>query len=158
MKKPGSKSAAACSAKNVPVGRITTPSLISRGGGIYSRLDKTIPISAELRKWLGIDDEQLTPNKLIRELLKAPVDLLWNGGIGTYVKASTESHAEVGDLANNAVRINGRELRCKVIGEGGNLGSYPAGAVLSLPRPVAESIRTLLTTPPELIPLITRST
>jgi len=105
------------------------PDLISRGGGIYSRLDKTIPISAEVRKWLGIDDEQLTPNKLIRELLKAPVDLLWNGGIGTYVKASTESHAEVGDLANNAVRINGRELRCKVIGEGGNLGFTQLGRI-----------------------------
>ena len=78
--------------------------LISRGGGIYSRLDKTIPLSAQVRQWLGIDDQELTPNKLIRELLKAPVDLLWNGGIGTYVKASTESHADVGDLANNSVR------------------------------------------------------
>jgi len=105
------------------------PDLISRGGGIFSRLDKTIPISAEVRKWLGIDDEQLTPNKLIRELLKAPVDLLWNGGIGTYVKASSESHAEVGDLANNAVRINGRDLRCKVISEGGNLGFTQLGRI-----------------------------
>jgi glutamate dehydrogenase len=103
------------------------PELISRGGGVYSRLDKTIPVSAEVRQWLGIDDEQLTPNKLIRELLKAPVDLLWNGGIGTYVKASTESHAEVGDLANNSVRINGRDLRCSVIGEGGNLGFTQRG-------------------------------
>jgi len=103
------------------------PDLISRGGGVYSRLDKTIPISAEVRQWLGIDDQQLTPNKLIRELLKAPVDLLWNGGIGTYVKASTESHAEVGDLANNSVRINGRDLRCKVISEGGNLGFTQLG-------------------------------
>ncbi len=103
--------------------------LISRGGGIYSRLDKTIPISDEVKEWLGIDDEQLTPNKLIRELLKAPVDLLWNGGIGTYVKASTESHAEVGDLANNAVRINGRDLRCKVISEGGNLGFTQLGRI-----------------------------
>jgi glutamate dehydrogenase len=103
--------------------------LISRGGGIYSRLDKTIPISAEVRQWLGIDDKQLTPNKLIRELLKAPVDLLWNGGIGTYVKASTESHADVGDLANNSVRVNGRELRCKVISEGGNLGFTQLGRI-----------------------------
>ncbi len=103
--------------------------LISRGGGIYSRLDKTIPLSTEVRQWLGIDDEHLTPNKLIRELLKAPVDLLWNGGIGTYVKASSESHTEVGDLANNSVRINGRDLRCKVISEGGNLGFTQLGRI-----------------------------
>ena len=103
--------------------------LISRGGGIYSRLDKTIPLSAQVRQWLGIDDQQLTPNKLIRELLKAPVDLLWNGGIGTYVKASTESHAEVGDLANNSVRVDGRDLRCKVISEGGNLGFTQLGRI-----------------------------
>jgi glutamate dehydrogenase len=101
--------------------------LISSGGGVFSRQDKTIPLSLEIREWLGIEDEQLTPHALIRELIKAPVDLLWNGGIGTYVKASTESHAEVGDLANNLLRVDGRDLKCKVIGEGGNLGFTQKG-------------------------------
>jgi len=105
------------------------PELISKGGGVYSRLDKTIPLSAEIREWLGIEAKQLTPSKLIRELLKAPVDLLWNGGIGTYVKATTENHAEVGDLANNSVRVNGEDLRCKVISEGGNLGFTQLGRI-----------------------------
>jgi glutamate dehydrogenase len=103
--------------------------LISKGGGVFSRQDKTIPISSEIRAWLGIDENQMTPNALIRELLKAPVELLWNGGIGTYIKASTETHAEVGDLANNALRVNGRDLRCKVIGEGGNLGVTQLGRI-----------------------------
>jgi glutamate dehydrogenase len=102
---------------------------ISAGGGIYSRLDKTIPISPEVREWLGVSEEHLTPNALIRALLKAPVDLLWNGGIGTYVKASSESHADVGDLSNNALRVNADELQCKVIGEGGNLGVTQRGRV-----------------------------
>ena len=101
--------------------------LISRGGGVFSRLEKTIAISAEIREWLGVEDKQLAPNALIRQLLKAPVDLLWNGGIGTYVKASGESHADVGDLANNSVRVNGLDLKCKVIGEGGNLGLTQRG-------------------------------
>lgn len=103
--------------------------LISRGGGIYSRQDKTIPLSREIRVWLGIDQEKLSPNALIRELLKAPVDLLWNGGIGTYVKASHETHADVGDLANNVLRVNGNELGCKVVGEGGNLGVTQRGRI-----------------------------
>jgi glutamate dehydrogenase len=102
---------------------------ISAGGGVYSRLDKTIPVSPEVRDWLGVTEERLTPNALIRALLKAPVDLLWNGGIGTYVKASSESHADVGDLSNNALRVNADELRCKVIGEGGNLGLTQRGRV-----------------------------
>lgn len=96
--------------------------LISRGGGIWSRSAKTIELTPEIREWLGINAEQLTPQELIRELLKAPMDLFWNGGIGTYVKATTESHADVSDRANNAVRVNANELRCKVVGEGGNLG------------------------------------
>jgi glutamate dehydrogenase len=105
------------------------PELISLGGGVFSRLDKTIPLSPEIRQWLKIEDEQLTPNALIKALLKAPVDLLWNGGIGTYVKSSTESHADVGDLANNILRVDGSELRCKVIGEGGNLGVTQLGRI-----------------------------
>jgi glutamate dehydrogenase len=105
------------------------PELISKGGGIFSRLDKSIPISREVRAWLGIEDKQLAPNDLIRTLLKAEVDLLWNGGIGTYVKSSAESNTEVGDAQNNWLRINGNELRCKVVGEGGNLGLTQFGRI-----------------------------
>jgi glutamate dehydrogenase len=103
--------------------------LISKGGGVYSRADKQIPISPEVGAWLGIKAESLAPQALIKELLKAPVDLLWNGGIGTYVKASTETHNEVGDHANDDLRIDGNELRCKVIGEGGNLGFTQRGRI-----------------------------
>ena len=105
------------------------PGLISRGGGIFSRFEKSIPLSKEVRDWLGVEDKQLAPSELIRALLKADVDLLWNGGIGTYVKASSESNAEVGDAQNNWLRINGHELRCKVVGEGGNLGFTQLGRV-----------------------------
>ena len=103
--------------------------LISKGGGVYSRLEKSIPISREVRTWLGAEENQLSPNGLIRLLLKAEVELLWNGGIGTYVKASTEGNAEVGDAQNNWLRINGSELRCKVVGEGGNLGLTQLGRI-----------------------------
>jgi glutamate dehydrogenase len=103
--------------------------LISKGGGIYSRMDKSIPLSTEIRTWLGIEDKQLAPNDLIRALLKADVDLLWNGGIGTYVKSTGESNAEVGDAQNNWLRVNGSELLCKVIGEGGNLGLTQHGRI-----------------------------
>jgi len=103
--------------------------LISQGGGIFRRSAKSIPISAEMKQCFAIDAEQLTPTELITALLKAPVDLLWNGGIGTYVKASHESNADCGDKANDAVRVNGRDLRCKVIGEGGNLGCTQLGRV-----------------------------
>ena len=103
--------------------------LISRGGGIYSRQDKVIPLSEQVREWLGTEAEQLSPPELIRELLKAPVDLLWNGGIGTYVKASSESHSDTGDLVNSPLRVNGEDLRCKVVGEGGNLGFTQLGRI-----------------------------
>ncbi|RPH98423.1 MAG: NAD-glutamate dehydrogenase [Lysobacterales bacterium] len=103
--------------------------VISAGGGVYSRLDKTIPLSPQVRAWLGVEEDHMTPNALIHELLRAPVDLLWNGGIGTYVKATAETHADVGDLANNALRVNGNELRCRVIGEGGNLGLTQRGRI-----------------------------
>jgi len=105
------------------------PHLISKGGGVFSRFEKSIPLSKEVRDWLGIEDKQLAPNDLIRILLKAEVDLLWNGGIGTYVKASGESNAEVGDSQNNWLRINGDELRCKVVSEGGNLGFTQLGRI-----------------------------
>ncbi|GAB4188740.1 MAG: NAD-glutamate dehydrogenase [Wenzhouxiangellaceae bacterium] len=95
---------------------------ISKGGGIWSRNAKSIELTPEIRGWLGIEAQRLTPQELIRHLLRAPVDLFWNGGIGTYVKASTESHADADDRTNNALRIDASELRCKVVGEGGNLG------------------------------------
>ena len=103
--------------------------LISPGGGVYSRLLKTIPLSPQVRAWLGTEVTELAPNALIRLLLKAPVDLVWNGGIGTYVKGSGETHAEVGDPSNNALRVNGSELRCRVVGEGGNLGFTQRGRI-----------------------------
>ncbi len=104
-------------------------SLISKGGGIFERNAKTIAISAEVQEVLGVKENELAPNDLIKAILKAPVDLLWNGGIGTYVKATDESHQEVGDRSNDALRINGCELRCKVIGEGGNLGFTQKGRI-----------------------------
>ncbi|CAM9772266.1 unnamed protein product [Discosporangium mesarthrocarpum] len=97
-------------------------SLISAGGGIIDRSAKSVVISAEMKARFGIDKDKLPPNQLITALLQSPVDLIWNGGIGTYVKSSEESHGEVGDKANDALRVNADELRCKVIGEGGNLG------------------------------------
>jgi len=96
--------------------------LISAGGGLYSRSAKSVQLSAEARQVLGIEAEILTPSELIQSLMRAPVDLLWSGGIGTYVKASRESHDDVGDRFNTALRVNASELRCKIVGEGGNLG------------------------------------
>jgi glutamate dehydrogenase len=106
-------------------------SLISAGGGVYPRSAKSIPISPEVRAVLGLkaDVEQLPPSELLSAILKAPVDLLWNGGIGTYVKSSAETHADVGDRANNALRVNGADLRCKIVGEGGNLGMTQKGRI-----------------------------
>ncbi|MFN2629542.1 MAG: NAD-glutamate dehydrogenase [Gaiellaceae bacterium] len=96
--------------------------LISAGGGVFPRAAKSIPVSPEARAALGIEARMLTPNELIRAILRAPVDLLWNGGIGTFVKSRAESHAEVGDRASDAIRVDAEDLRCRVIGEGGNLG------------------------------------
>ncbi|HKP17746.1 MAG TPA: NAD-glutamate dehydrogenase [Gaiellaceae bacterium] len=98
------------------------PGSISAGGGVYPRTAKSIEVSPEARRALGIEAGALTPNELIRALLRAPVDLLWNGGIGTFVKARAETHAEVGDRASDAIRVDAEELRCRVVGEGGNLG------------------------------------
>ncbi|MBS1699194.1 MAG: NAD-glutamate dehydrogenase [Actinobacteria bacterium] len=107
------------------------PALISAGGGAFPLSAKSIPVSPELRTALGLDDAvvALTPNELKRAVLLAPVDLLWNGGIGTYVKASTESHAEIGDRANDGIRVDGRSLRVRVVGEGGNLGVSQRGRI-----------------------------
>lgn len=96
--------------------------LISEGGGIYSRTAKSIPLSPQAREALGVEDITMTPAELISAILRSPADLFWNGGIGTYVKASDETHAEAGDKANDAVRVNADELRCRVVCEGGNLG------------------------------------
>ncbi|UMB72184.1 NAD-glutamate dehydrogenase [Mycobacterium paraterrae] len=106
-------------------------SLISEGGGVFSREHKSIPISEQVRVALGIDDDvtEMTPPNLVRAILLAPVDLLFNGGIGTYVKAEAESDADVGDRANDALRVNANQLRAKVIGEGGNLGVTAHGRV-----------------------------
>ena len=106
-------------------------SLISPGGGIYPRTAKAIAITPEVRARLDIpaDIESLTPADLIKRILTAPVDLIWNGGIGTYVKAQTETNADAGDKANDAVRVNGNSLRCRVVGEGGNLGLTQLGRV-----------------------------
>jgi glutamate dehydrogenase len=106
-------------------------SLISEGGGVYSRQHKSIPISPQARAALGLDADatEMTPPRLIKAILKAPADLLFNGGIGTYVKAETESDADVGDRANDPVRINGNQVRAKVIGEGGNLGVTSLGRI-----------------------------
>ena len=103
--------------------------LISQGGGIYERSAKSITISKQAMVALGVDKATFTPDELIRAIILAPVDLLWNGGIGTYAKAEDETNDQVGDRANNAVRVNGRELRCKIIGEGGNLGFTQKGRI-----------------------------
>jgi glutamate dehydrogenase len=105
--------------------------LISAGGGIWPRSAKSVPVSAQARAALGLDDSvaALSPDDLISAILRAPVDLLWNGGIGTYVKASYETHADAGDRSSDAVRVNAAELRARVIGEGGNLGLTQAGRI-----------------------------
>ncbi|HTA66522.1 MAG TPA: NAD-glutamate dehydrogenase [Xanthomonadaceae bacterium] len=106
-------------------------SLISAGGGIHPRGAKSIRITPQVREALDIAEgvEQMTPAELMSAILKSPVDLLWNGGIGTYVKATSETHVDVGDRANNALRVNGRELRCRMVGEGGNLGCTQRGRI-----------------------------
>ena len=104
-------------------------SLMSAGGGIFNRSDKTIAISPEMKARFDISEDQLAPSELIQRLLAAPVDLIWNGGIGTYIKHSEESNAQVGDRNNDAVRINGNQVRAKVIGEGGNLGMTQRGRI-----------------------------
>ncbi|HEX4108638.1 MAG TPA: NAD-glutamate dehydrogenase [Solirubrobacteraceae bacterium] len=102
---------------------------ISEGGGVFARSAKSIPLSPAVRARLQIEEEELAPSELTHRLLCAPVDLLWNGGIGTYVKASSESSADVGDKANDTLRVNGGELRCRVVGEGGNLGFTQRGRI-----------------------------
>ena len=109
-------------------------SLISEGGGVWPRSAKSVPVSEPMRVALGIEESALTkgrmtPAELMRAILKAPVDLLWNGGIGTYVKGRTETHADAGDKANDAIRVDGRDLRVRCVGEGGNLGLTQRGRI-----------------------------
>ncbi|MCT2547780.1 MULTISPECIES: NAD-glutamate dehydrogenase [Streptomyces] len=105
--------------------------LLSAGGGIHPRSAKSIPVNAHIREALGIEPgiTKMTPAELMQTILKAPVDLVWNGGIGTYIKSSAESNADVGDKANDAIRVNGEDLRAKVVGEGGNLGATQLGRI-----------------------------
>lgn len=104
-------------------------STISQGGGIYLRSSKSIPLSAEVKAWLGVEVNSMAPTELINLILKAKADLLYNGGIGTYIKAETQSNEEVKDKANDAVRVNGKELQVRVVGEGGNLGATQLGRI-----------------------------
>lgn len=103
--------------------------LISEGGAVFDRTAKAIELSPQAQRALHVKRKTLTPNELLNAMLKAPIDLLWNGGIGTYVKSSTESHADTENRANDAIRVNGNELGCKVVGEGGNLGMTQLGRV-----------------------------
>ncbi|MFI7078103.1 NAD-glutamate dehydrogenase [Micromonospora sp. NPDC049903] len=105
--------------------------LISAGGGVYSRTAKSVPVSPQVRAVLGLPDDvtQISPQELMKAIVTAPVDLFWNGGIGTYVKASTQTNGEVGDKSNDAIRVDGRNLRCRVVGEGGNLGFTQQGRI-----------------------------
>ncbi len=103
--------------------------LISKGGGIFDRKAKSITLTPEIKKLLDIKAAEVTPNELMTAILKARVDLLWFGGIGTYIKATLESNAEAGDRANDSIRVNGNDVRAKVIGEGGNLGVTQLGRI-----------------------------
>ncbi|MEO8283641.1 MAG: NAD-glutamate dehydrogenase domain-containing protein, partial [Pseudarthrobacter sp.] len=106
-------------------------SLISEGGGVYPRQVKSVPVSPQVRAAIGLPEgtTEMSPPELLRAILLAPADLLYNGGIGTYVKASTETNASVGDKANDAIRVDGKDLRVKVVGEGGNLGMTQRGRI-----------------------------
>lgn len=102
---------------------------MSKGGGVFSRTEKAIPLSPESQKLLGVTESELAPEAVIRRLLTLDIDLIWNGGIGTFVKSSEEDHPAVGDRVNDALRVDGREVKAKVIGEGGNLGLTQRGRV-----------------------------
>lgn len=105
------------------------PKLISKGGAIFERSQKILNISAEIQALFDINKDQVTPDELIKAMLKAKVDLIWNGGIGTYIKASMQNNVDIGDKANDTLRVDGREVRAKVVGEGGNLGVSQLGRI-----------------------------
>src|SRR6185437_13199607 len=104
-------------------------SLISEGGGVFPRSAKEIALSPQIKDLTGLSAEKVTPAELMKALLKAQIDLLWFGGIGTFIKSATQSNLDVGDRANDAMRINGSEVRAKVVGEGANLGATQLGRV-----------------------------
>jgi glutamate dehydrogenase len=112
-------------------------SLISEGGGVFERQERMVPLSPQARAMLGIVEEEVEPETVIRHILKMDVDLLWNGGIGTYVKASFETHADVDDRSNDALRVDATDLRCRAVGEGGNLGFTQAARIEAALRGVA---------------------
>ena len=105
------------------------PKFISQGGGVFPRNLKSIPLSPQIKKRLEMDEGELSPQELIKCILRAPVELLWFGGIGTYVKSSAESHLEAGDRANDPLRLNGSEIRAKMVAEGANLGVTQKGRI-----------------------------
>lgn len=105
------------------------PQTISKGGGVFSRDVKAIKLSEEMKALLQVDEDKMIPSELIRAILKAPVDMIWNGGIGTYIKSTSENNLDVGDRANDNLRINGNEVRAKVVCEGGNLGVTQLGRI-----------------------------
>lgn len=104
--------------------------LMSAGGGVWPRSAKSIPLTTEMRAALAVEGERMTPNELMNAILKAPVDLFWNGGIGTFIKAAAETHADAQDRLNDAIRVDAEELRCRVVGEGGNLGVTQKGRIV----------------------------
>jgi glutamate dehydrogenase len=132
-------------------------SLISKGGGVFDRSAKAIALSPEIKRLLELEGESASGEDVIKRILTAPVDLLYNGGIGTYVKAASEEDADVGDRANDRVRVDGAQLRAKMVGEGGNLGFTQRGRIeaWAARRP---STPTPWTTPPASTPPTTRST
>lgn len=111
------------------LGRLRQVADLGRSGGVFPRSAKSIQLSPQIRAALGIEVAKLTPAELMKAILQAPVDLFWNGGIGTYVKAERETNADVGDKANDAIRVNGNQIRARVIGEGGNLGCTQLGRI-----------------------------
>ena len=129
MRRRPSPSASGCPSCRDRRGPITTRSAFPPAAASIRGARSRSPITPEVKRALSIAADAMTPTELVNAILKAPVDLLYNGGIGTYVKASGETHAEVGDRANDALRVNGRELRCKVVVEGGNLGCTQHGRV-----------------------------
>ena len=133
-------------------------SLISEGGGVFPRTAKSIPLSAEVRAALDVDADRLTPNELIQAILRAPVDLLWNGGIGTYVKAAAETHADVGDKANDAVRVDASDLRCAGRRRGRQPRLHPARRGSSTRSAAGASTPTRSTMPAASTAPTTRST
>ena len=104
-------------------------SLISEGGGVFSRSLKSIRLSDEMKRVLHSSKDTMTPTEMIKHILCLNVDLLWNGGIGTYVKSDVESNSDVGDRSNDSVRINGKQINAKIVGEGGNLGLTQLGRI-----------------------------